>query len=80
MYYIGGGGGGGFHDHLSGGGGRRMIYLSEKLIFSARRAFSPADLSRRREKNTTLLLDSPMKIPEVSAQPGSIYHRTGLRL
>lgn len=77
MYYI---GGGGFHDHLSGGGGRRMIYLSEKLIFSARRAFSPADLSRRREKNTTLLLDSPMKIPEVSAQPGSIYHRTGLRL
>lgn len=57
MYYI---GEGGFHDRLS------AYDLSIREIDFLRPAcFFPRDLSRRREKNTTLLLDSPMKIPEV---------------
>lgn len=65
MYYR-GGGGGGFQDHLLG----KAFYASDRVYdlsikeidFLCPACFFSRDLSRRREKNTTLLLDSPMKI------------------
>lgn len=84
MYYRGEEGEGGrFQDHLLGKAfylyaSDRVYDLSIKEIdFLCPACFFSRDLSRRREKNTTLLLDSPMKI---RSSARGIYHRRGLRL